>query len=274
MCRLYFLESTQEGKGEVFDTNDKTKALTINNSTCKSTKDVNSGLALACYDIKSHFCEIWKFCHNWPKMKHKMGLDTSNVSSPLYIFSSPFLLGDLVNANPVNSNEKKHFTHFETETKKVKISEILALWRRRSLANTKSFLFFFADTRIVSGSVHLTSSASAQNGPQLFPMSYQFSYNRRGLILIMAWAFLRVSHRGRAMHIWIGKLTIIGSDNGLSPGRRQAIIWTNAGILLIRPLGTNFSEILIGNQTFSFKKMHLKILSAKWRPFYLGLNVV
>ena len=37
---------------------------------------------------------------------------------------------------------------------------------------------------------------------------------------------------------------IIGSDNGLSPGRHQAIIWTNTGILLIRPLGTNFSEIL------------------------------
>ena len=38
--------------------------------------------------------------------------------------------------------------------------------------------------------------------------------------------------------------TIIGSNNGLSPGRRQAIIWTNAGILLIRTLGANFSEIL------------------------------
>ena len=46
------------------------------------------------------------------------------------------------------------------------------------------------------------------------------------------------------MHICISKLSI-GSDNGLLPGRRQAIIWTNAGILLIRPLGTNFSEILI-----------------------------
>ena len=32
------------------------------------------------------------------------------------------------------------------------------------------------------------------------------------------------------------KLTITGSDNGLSPGRRQAIIWTNDGILLIGPL--------------------------------------
>ena len=73
-------------------------------------------------------------------------------------------------------------------------------------------------------------------------------------------------------HICVGKLTNIGSDYGLSPGRRQAITWTNAGILLIGPLGTNFSEILIGIQTFLFKKMHLKMSSAKWGPFCLGLN--
>ena len=79
--------------------------------------------------------------------------------------------------------------------------------------------------------------------------------------------FIILTHWGRVTHICVGKLTIIGSDNGLSPVRRQAIIWTNAGILLIRPLGTNFSEILIGIQTFSFKKMHLKMSSAKWRPF-------
>ena len=47
------------------------------------------------------------------------------------------------------------------------------------------------------------------------------------------------------MHICVSKLIIIGSDNGLSSGRRQAIIWTNAWILLIEPLGTNFSEILM-----------------------------
>ena len=75
-------------------------------------------------------------------------------------------------------------------------------------------------------------------------------------------------------HKCVCKLTIIASDDGLSPGRRQAIIWTNAGILLIEPLGTNFSEILIGIQIFSFKKMHLKMSSAKWRPFCLGLNVL
>ena len=61
-----------------------------------------------------------------------------------------------------------------------------------------------------------------------------------------------------------------GSDNGLSPIWRQAIIWTNAGILLIRTLGANFSEIFIGNQAFSFKKIHLKMLSVKWRPFCPG----
>ena len=70
-----------------------------------------------------------------------------------------------------------------------------------------------------------------------------------------------ITHWGRVTHICVSKLTIIGSDNGLSPGRRQAIIWTNAGILLIGPLGTNFSETLIEMQIFSFKKMHLKMSS-------------
>ena len=60
---------------------------------------------------------------------------------------------------------------------------------------------------------------------------------------------------------------IIGSGNGLSPGRRQAITWTNAGLLSIRPLGTNFSEIQIKVHNFSFIIMHLKLSSVKWQPF-------
>ena len=67
---------------------------------------------------------------------------------------------------------------------------------------------------------------------------------------------------------------IIGSDNGLSLERRQAIIWTNAGILFIGPLGTNFSDILIEIQTFSLKKIRLKMSSAKCCSFRLGLNVL
>ena len=73
---------------------------------------------------------------------------------------------------------------------------------------------------------------------------------------------------GDRLQLWPAKLTeeewrtyasvnmaIIGSYNSLSPTRRQAIIWTNAGIFLIGPLGISFSEILIKIHTFSFKKM-------------------
>ena len=83
-----------------------------------------------------------------------------------------------------------------------------------------------------------------------------------------------LTHWGRVTHICVSKLPIIGLDNGLSPGWRQAIIWTNDGLLLIGPLGTNFHEILIEIHTLSFKEMHLKMLSGKWRPFCLGLNVL
>ena len=47
---------------------------------------------------------------------------------------------------------------------------------------------------------------------------------------------------------------------------------SNAGILLIELRGTNFREILIEIYTSSFKKMHLKMSSAKWCTFFLGLN--
>ena len=53
-------------------------------------------------------------------------------------------------------------------------------------------------------------------------------------------------------------LVSIGSDNGLSPIRRQAIYWTSAGILIIKPYGIYFSEILLKIQNFSLMKMHLQ----------------
>ena len=87
-------------------------------------------------------------------------------------------------------------------------------------------------------------------------------------------ATILLTHWGRVSHICLGKLTIISSDNGLSPERHQAIIWYNAGILLIEPLGTNFSEILNEIQTFSLKKIRLKMSSAKCCSFRLGLNVL
>ena len=67
-----------------------------------------------------------------------------------------------------------------------------------------------------------------------------------------------LSHWGRVTHMCGSKLTIIGSDKGLLPGWRQAIIWTNTRILLVGPLGTNFSEILNDIDTLLLRKMHLK----------------
>ena len=101
------------------------------------------------------------------------------------------------------------------------------------------------------------------------PLKLMFRYHN----LLDSWSGL-INSLGRLTHICVSKLTIIGSNNGLSPGRRQAIIWTNAGILLTGPLGTNFSEFLIVIHIFSFNKMHLKMSSAKWRPFCLGFNVL
>ena len=62
----------------------------------------------------------------------------------------------------------------------------------------------------------------------------------------------------RLTHLYVSKLNIIGSDNGLAPSR-----WTNAGILLSEPWGTNFSEFISEIYTHSFTEMHLKMLSAK-----------
>ena len=73
------------------------------------------------------------------------------------------------------------------------------------------------------------------------------------------------------VHICVNNLTIIGSDNGLSRGRRQAIIWTNAGILLIGPLGTNFNEIFNRNsyifiQENAFKTVVCEMAAILFQP--------
>ena len=81
---------------------------------------------------------------------------------------------------------------------------------------------------------------------------------------------IALTHWGWETHIWVSKLNTIGSDNRLSPGRRQAIICASTGILLIRPLGTSLNEILIKIHKISLKKIHFKMLSGKWRPFCLA----
>ena len=83
-----------------------------------------------------------------------------------------------------------------------------------------------------------------------------------------------LTHWGRVTHICVRKLTIIGSDNGLSPGRRQAIIWTNDRILLMRPLGTNFSEIFIRNSNIFIHENALENVVCQMASICLGVNVL
>ena len=82
------------------------------------------------------------------------------------------------------------------------------------------------------------------------------------------------SCRPSDVYICVSKLTTIGSDNGLPPGRHQAIIWTNAVLVSIVPLVTNLSKIFIKIHTFSIKRIHIEMSSGKWRPFLLGRNVL
>ena len=103
-----------------------------------------------------------------------------------------------------------------------------------------------------------------------FPQTVLFEWRIIHNFMRADGTFWRNTHWGGVTHICVGN----GSDNGLSPSRHQAIIWTDTGILLIRTLGTNFSEILSEIHIFSFKKMHLKMSSAKWRQFCLGLNML
>ena len=81
-----------------------------------------------------------------------------------------------------------------------------------------------------------------------------------------------LNHWGRVTHICVSKLTIIDLDNGLSLDRRQAIIWTNAGILLIGPLGTKFNETSIFIQENPFETVVWKMAAILPRPQCVNID--
>ena len=73
------------------------------------------------------------------------------------------------------------------------------------------------------------------------------------------------------MHVCINNLTVIGSDNGLSPARHQDIIWIKAGILLTQTLGINYSEILKWNtciviQENAFENVVFEMVKILYQP--------
>ena len=65
--------------------------------------------------------------------------------------------------------------------------------------------------------------------PLYIPKWTQWPANHR-VISHSADVFWCCTNWGRVTHICVSQSTIIGSDNGLAPGRHQDIIWTNAGI--------------------------------------------
>ena len=107
---------------------------------------------------------------------------------------------------------------------------------------------------------------SAPHNISYYPNEFSMSCGLKQHKVLFVSTLWRLTNWDHVTHIMVGNLTIIGSD------KRHGIIWTNAGIMLIRPLGTNFSEILIKMHTFSFNKKHLN-MSDKQRPVCLGLNV-
>ena len=96
-------------------------------------------------------------------------------------------------------------------------------------------------------------------------MKYIIRFEKCHLIMIFE---IVLTHLGRMTHICVGDLIIIVSNNGLAPGRRQSITWTNAGLLSMWLIKTNSSEIWVGILSFSFYKMHLKISSAKMAAMF------
>ena len=126
--------------------------------------------------------------------------------------------------------------------------------------------------------LNITKRKDTQNNSYCLRTHTPYSHHwvlLRKLIVFLSDLFNSLSIIEAEWWIYVSVRKNIGWDNGLSPDRWQAIIWTNAGILLlvIGSVGTNFSEILIEIHIFSFKKMHLKMSPGKCQPFCLGLNV-
>ena len=67
-------------------------------------------------------------------------------------------------------------------------------------------------------------------------------------------AYVRQQTRPSSAHIM---------DDGLSPVQDQAIIWTNVVLLLIPPLGINFSPVGVKTRWFPFQEINSKLSSVK-----------
>ena len=108
---------------------------------------------------------------------------------------------------------------------------------------TNSLLYPHQDSKVHGANMRPTWGLLAPDGPNVGPMNLATRVVKAYTKLKSKSCCNKINssrirlHWGRVTHIYVSKLTITVSDNGLSPDRHQAIIWSNAGILLIGPLG-------------------------------------
>ena len=143
-------------------------------------------------------------------------------------------------------------------------------FRRRSQKTSKLRV-----TGLCGGNSPVTGEFPAQIASNAENVSMWWRHHGYVQSFWMHVTFQSLTDCGRVTPKCVSNLTIIDlhADHGLSPVRCPAIIRTSARILLIRTLGTNFSEILSEIRTFSLKKLHGKKSFVKRRPFCLCLNM-
>ena len=152
---------------------------------------------------------------------------------------------------------RQHQQYFDIKTRlQVKIILIMPFNFLRKLFSRWQIYVDVPNVSIIIGYLHKYVNKNCWTNSR--DTSYLRHCDRRSSDVTVMFLVTSLTHWGRVTHMCVNKLTIIGLANGLSPGRRRVIISTNAGILLIWPLGTNFSEIYIKIRTFPFKKMRLK----------------
>ena len=92
-------------------------------------------------------------------------------------------------------------------------------------------------------------------------------------MMFFLYFFILIRLQSEAVNSYM-RQDIICTDNGLQPIRHPTIIWTNASLFSIETLGINFNEILIEIHGVPYIRINCIMLSAKWRPFYHGLNAL
>ena len=90
-------------------------------------------------------------------------------------------------------------------------------------------------TPILIDGYHIHVMAIVRFAPYVYQIAHVHYRNCLMVNFVLQWMW---THWGRVTHICVNKVTIIDSDNDLTPGRRPVIIWTNTAMLTLGPQGS------------------------------------